>query len=59
MNIGGSSSNRNPFRKPVVQVKLDFNSKEIAMHRARIAAHTSDLQLAVQMLNVQAICAHL
>jgi hypothetical protein len=59
-NIGGSGSgstgNKNPFRKPLMQVRLDFNSKEIAMHRARVATHTSGLQLVVQMLNVQVFC---
>jgi hypothetical protein len=50
--VTGTSSERNPFRKPMSQIKLNMNEKEMVLYRSQIGMHSSAMQMALQTINM-------
>jgi hypothetical protein len=52
INLSGNPSERNPFRKPIMKIKLDLNAKDMVLYRAQIGTHSSAMQMALQTINM-------
>ena len=50
--LTGPSSERNPFRKPMRQIKLNMNEKEMVLYGSQIGMHSSAMQMALQAINM-------
>jgi hypothetical protein len=49
---GREHARTSPFRQAFTQIKLDFHASDIVMYRAKIATHTTSMQISLQMLIV-------